>query len=62
MTDARAFRSFRFPAEVILRAAHLYRLYLQFLIRRRELATVLADRDVQVEPRLASALVPAIRA
>ena len=46
MTDAaRAFRGFRFPAEVILWAV---RWYLQFSISYRDLEAMLADRGVQV--------------
>ena len=47
MTDARPFRGFRFPAEVILRAV---RWYLQFGISYRELEAMLADRGVPVDP------------
>jgi hypothetical protein len=46
MTDARAFRGFRFPAEVILWAA---RWYLQFPISYRDLEAMLADRGVEVD-------------
>ena len=46
MTDARAFRGFRFPAEVILRAA---RWYLLFPLSYRDLAAVLADRGAEVD-------------
>jgi transposase, IS6 family len=46
MTDARAFRGFRFPAEVILRAV---RWYLQFPISYRDLERMLADRGVEVD-------------
>src|SRR3954452_470861 len=47
MTDAaRAFRGFRFPAEVILWAV---RWYLQFPISYRDLETMLADRGVAVD-------------
>jgi transposase, IS6 family len=46
MTDARAFRGFRFPAEVILRAV---RWYLQFPISYRDLEAMLADRGVAVD-------------
>jgi transposase-like protein len=46
MTDARAFRGFRFPAEVILWAV---RWYLQFPISYRDLARRLADRGVAVD-------------
>ena len=45
MTDARAFRGFRFPAEVILWAV---RWYLQFGISYRDLERRLADRGVAV--------------
>src|SRR5215213_7773510 len=43
MTDARAFRGFRFPAEVILWAV---RWYLQFPVSYRDLERLLADREV----------------
>ena len=46
MTDARAFRGFRFPAEVILWAV---RWYLQFPISFRDLERMLADRGVSVD-------------
>ena len=46
MTDARAFRGFRFPAEVILWAV---RWYLQFPLSYRELERMLADRGVSVD-------------
>src|SRR4051794_2831092 len=46
MTDARAFRGFRFPAEIILWAV---RWYLQFPISYRDLALMLADRGVEVD-------------
>ena len=46
MTDARAFRGFRFPAEVILWAV---RWYLQFPISYRDLERMLADRGVAVD-------------
>ena len=46
MTDARAFRGFRFPAEVILWAV---RWYLQFPVSYRDLELMLADRGVQVD-------------
>ena len=46
MTDARAFRGFRFPAEVILGAV---RWYLQFPISYRDLERMLADRGVSVD-------------
>ena len=47
MTDAaRAFRGFRFPAEVILWAV---RWYLQFSISYRDLERMLADRGVIVD-------------
>ena len=46
MTDARAFRGFRFPAEVILWAV---RWYLQFGISYRDLERMLADRGVAVD-------------
>src|SRR3954453_2496572 len=46
MTTARAFRGFRFPAEVILWAV---RWYLQFPISYRDLEAMLADRGVEVD-------------
>src|SRR3712207_4250753 len=46
MTDARAFRGFRFPAEVILWAV---RWYLRFGISYRDLEAMLADRGVAVD-------------
>ena len=46
MTDARTFRGFRFPAEVILWAV---RWYLQFGISYRDLERMLADRGVAVD-------------
>src|SRR4051794_41636202 len=46
MTDARAFRGFRFPAEVILWAV---RWYLQFPVSYRDLERMLADRGVAVD-------------
>ena len=47
MTNAaRAFRGFRFPAEVILWAV---RWYLQFPISYRDLEAMLADRGVEVD-------------
>jgi transposase, IS6 family len=46
MTDARAFRGFRFPAEVILWAV---RWYLQFPVSYRDLERMLADRGVKVD-------------
>ena len=46
MTDARAFRGFRFPAEVILWAV---RWYLQFPLSYRDLEAMLADRGVAVD-------------
>jgi transposase-like protein len=46
MTDARAFRGFRFPAEVILWAV---RWYLQFPISHRALERMLADRGAEVD-------------
>ena len=46
MTDARAFRGFRFPAEIILWAV---RWYLQFGISYRDLEAMLADRGVEVD-------------
>jgi transposase-like protein len=46
MPKARAFRGFRFPAEVILWAV---RWYLQFPISYRDLERMLADRGVEVD-------------
>ena len=46
MTTARAFRGFRFPAEVILRAV---RWYLAFPVSHRDLEAMLADRGVAVD-------------
>src|ERR671929_180832 len=46
MTAARAFRGFRFPAEVILWAV---RWYLQFPLSYRDLERMLADRGVAVD-------------
>src|SRR5688500_9322769 len=46
MTTARAFRGFRFPAEVILWAV---RWYLQFPISYRDLELMLRDRGVSVD-------------
>ena len=46
MTTARAFRGFRFPAEVILRAV---RWYLAFPVSHRDLEATLADRGVFVD-------------
>src|SRR3712207_1593840 len=46
MTDARAFRGFRFPAAVILGAV---RWYLQFPLSYRDLEAMLADRGVSVD-------------
>ena len=46
MTKARAFRDFRFPAEVILWAV---RWYLQFPVSYRDLERMLADRGVVVD-------------
>ncbi len=46
MTTARAFRGFRFPAEIILWAV---RWYLQFPLSFRDLERLLADRGVQVD-------------
>ena len=46
MTTARAFRGYRFPAEVILWAV---RWYLQFPISYRDLERMLADRGVEVD-------------
>ena len=52
MTTARAFRGYRFPAEVILWAV---RWYLQFPISYRDLERVLADRGVVVDHTAPSA-------
>ena len=46
MTKARAFRGFRFPAEVILWAV---RWYLRFPLSCRDLEAMLADRGVEVD-------------
>ena len=46
MTNARTFRGFRFPAEVILWAV---RWYLQFPLSDRDLERMLADRGVAVD-------------
>ena len=46
MTTARAFRGFRFPAEVILWAV---RCYLRFPVSYRDLERMLADRGVRVD-------------
>src|SRR3712207_5133139 len=46
MTDARVFRGFRFPAEVILWAV---RWYLQFPLSYRDLEAMLADRGVEAD-------------
>ena len=46
MTDARAFRGIRFPAEGILWAV---RWYLQFPVSYRDLERMLADRGVEVD-------------
>ncbi len=46
MTDARAFRGCRFPAEVILWAV---RWYLRFGISYRDLEAMLTDRGVEVD-------------
>src|SRR3712207_3561971 len=46
MTTVRAFRGFRFPAEVILWAV---RWYLQFPVSYRDLERMLADRGVAVD-------------
>ena len=46
MTDARAFRGFRFPAEVILWAV---RWYLRFPVSYRGLEAMLADRGLSVD-------------
>ena len=46
MTTARAFRGYRFPAEVILWAV---RWYLQFPLSYRDLEAMLADRGVAVD-------------
>ena len=46
MTTARAFRGFRFPAEVVLWAV---RWYLRFPVSYRGLELMLADRSVAVD-------------
>jgi transposase, IS6 family len=46
MIEARAFRGFRFPAEVILWAV---RWYLQFPVSYPDLELMLADRGVKVD-------------
>ena len=46
MTDARAFRGFRFPPDVILWAV---RRYLRFPVSYRDLELMLADRGVEVD-------------
>jgi transposase-like protein len=46
MTLARAFRGFRFPAEVILWAV---RWYLRFPVSYRDLELMLADRGIAVD-------------
>src|ERR671919_1514937 len=46
MTDARSFRGYRFPADVILWAV---RWYLQFPLSYRDLEAMLADRGVAVD-------------
>ena len=46
MTDVRAFRGFRFPAEVVLWAV---RWYLRFPVSYRDLERMLADRGVTVD-------------
>jgi transposase-like protein len=46
MTDAWAFRGFRFPAEVILWAV---RWHLKFPVSYRDLERMLADRGVEVD-------------
>ncbi len=46
MTAARAFRGFRFPAEVIL---WVVRWYLRFPVSHRDLELMLADRGVAVD-------------
>ena len=48
MTDARAFRGFRFPAEMILWAV---RWYLQFQLSYRALERMLADRGTCSKPQ-----------
>ena len=48
MTTARAFRGFRFPAEVVLWAV---RWYLRFPVSYRDLELMLADRGVAVDHR-----------
>ena len=46
MIDARAFRGFRFPAEVVLWAV---RWYLRFPVSYRDLELMLADRGVEAD-------------
>jgi IS6 family transposase len=46
MTDARAFRGFHFPAEVILWAV---RWYLSFPISYRDLELMLTDRGIEAD-------------
>src|SRR3712207_9418149 len=46
MTDARTFRGFRFPPDVIL---WVVRWYLQFAVSYRDLERMLADRGVAVD-------------
>ena len=46
MTDALAFRGFRFPAEAVLWAG---RWYLQFPVSYRDLESMLADRGVTMD-------------
>ena len=58
MTTARAFRGYRFPAEVILWAV---RWYLQFPISYRDLERMLADRGVDGRPHHHVPLGPALR-
>ena len=52
MTDVRAFRGFRFPAEVILWAV---RWYLRFPISCRDVEAMLADRASRLTTRLCTA-------
>jgi transposase-like protein len=58
MTDARAFRGFRFPAEVILWAV---RWYLAFPVSYRDLERMLADRGRRGRPHDHVPLGPALR-
>jgi transposase-like protein len=59
MIDARAFRGFRFPAEVVLWAV---RWYLRFPVSYRDLELMLADRGRRGRPRQPVPLGAALRA